>query len=170
MLHLGCPNRAFRLRLGRTCLEQNNVFFATKYLQLVYPPLCHGPFNGNPCANLGLGRSKFDTLSRQDGSCSTPCPLQAFQDPQISCHPSCLAIIMGSFEMNTRLTGHWKATGGPPGKCMWKLLCRNLDLKGGLGPPDPPISSPKIFRMFSFTKSISRIINLCTPPMVGEIS
>ena len=55
---LECPKRSFRLRLGRGFLENFNVFFTTKNLQLVYPPLWQGPFNENPCAKLRLGRSK----------------------------------------------------------------------------------------------------------------
>ena len=46
------PKRAFRLRLGRRLLENVNVFFTTKNLQLVYPSLWQGPFNENPCAKL----------------------------------------------------------------------------------------------------------------------
>ena len=55
-------------------------------------------------------------------------------------------------------------------------LCKSMQLfmentLGGLGPPDPPISSPNMFCNISFTQSLSKIINLCTPPtMVGEIS
>ena len=51
---LECPKRAFRLRLGRRFLEHFNVFFTTKNLQLVYPPLWQGPFNENPYAKLRL--------------------------------------------------------------------------------------------------------------------
>ena len=58
---LECRKRAFRLRLGRGFLEMFNVFFTTKNLQLVYPPLWQGPFNENPCAKLHLGRSKVRT-------------------------------------------------------------------------------------------------------------
>ena len=61
-LTLECPKRAFRLRLGRRFLENFNVFFTTKNLQLVYPPLWRGPFNENPYAKLRLGRSKFNTM------------------------------------------------------------------------------------------------------------
>ena len=39
ILPLECPNRAFRLRLGRRFLENLNAIFTTKNLQLVYPPL-----------------------------------------------------------------------------------------------------------------------------------
>ena len=56
---LECPKRAFRLRLGRRFLEKINVFFTTKNLQLVYPPLWQGPFNENPYTKLRLGRSKL---------------------------------------------------------------------------------------------------------------
>ena len=42
--------------------------------------------------------------------------------------------------------------------------------KGVWVPLTPPISLPKIFGTCSFTKTFSKIINLCTPPMVGEIS
>ena len=62
-LNLECPKRSFRLRLGRRFLEKINVFFTTKNLQLVYPPLWQGPFNENPYAKLRLGRSKASTHS-----------------------------------------------------------------------------------------------------------
>lgn len=61
---LECPKRAFRLRLGRICLEQILVCFTTKNLQLVYPPLWHGPFNENPYAKLRLGRPGFNSWLR----------------------------------------------------------------------------------------------------------
>ena len=41
--------------------EKILVFFPYKNLQLVYPPLWHGPFNENPYAKLRLGRSKAET-------------------------------------------------------------------------------------------------------------
>ena len=39
-------------------MENFNVFFTTKILQLVYPPLWQGPFSENPYTKLRLGRSK----------------------------------------------------------------------------------------------------------------
>ena len=63
-LCLECPKRAFTLRLGRIFLENFNVFFTTKNLQLVYPPLWRGPFNENPYTKLRLGRSKSLTTDR----------------------------------------------------------------------------------------------------------
>ena len=43
-------------------MENFNVFFTTKNLQLVYPPLWRGPFNENPYTKLRLGRSKFGSV------------------------------------------------------------------------------------------------------------
>ena len=42
-------------------LEKFLVFFPYKNLQLVYPPLWHGPFNENPYAKLRLGRAQSGT-------------------------------------------------------------------------------------------------------------
>ena len=68
-LTLECPKRAFRLRLGPRVLENFNVFFTTKNLQLVYPPLWQGPFNENPYTKLRLGRSKV--WSAGEHNCSS---------------------------------------------------------------------------------------------------
>ncbi len=42
-------------------------------------------------------------------------------------------------------TGHWKATGYLFGKFIWKILCKNLDLKGrgtGAGGWGLPLNPP----------------------------
>ena len=49
---------ALNARLGSRFLENSLVFFPYENLQLVYPPLWHGPFDENPYAKLRLGRSE----------------------------------------------------------------------------------------------------------------
>ena len=39
-------------------LDKILVFFTTEHVQLVYPPLWHGPFNENPYAKLRLGTER----------------------------------------------------------------------------------------------------------------
>ena len=43
VISLECPKHAFGLRLGRRCLENINVVFTTKTLQLVYPAFDMAP-------------------------------------------------------------------------------------------------------------------------------
>ena len=52
-------------------------------------------------------------------------------------------------------TGHWKATGRFFWKFGWKILYKNLDLKGGVqgepplpGPCTPPLRSRFVYRIF----------------------
>ena len=52
------PNMCFGCVLAEdfwNILENISVFFPDKNLQLVYPPLWHGPFNENPYAKRCFG-------------------------------------------------------------------------------------------------------------------